>query len=284
MIGIRIIGGLGNQMFQYSTIKSLSLQIGKDFKLDIRGFQKYSRNVFLLDRFNISGLIANEEDYKRYKWSLRRPCRVLQSIGINKIWFQEQNYYYDKNLINLKDNIFLYGYYHSYKYFEKIIEVLREDFTLKKELNGMNRNISEIIKHENSVMVHVRRDDYLTNHKINSDYGICSLEYYKQAIDYVSERVNNPHFIFFSDDFEWTKKTFNLRYPITFVEGNYYEPEIDLFLMSMCKHHIIANSTMSWWGAWLSRWQNKIIISPEKWFRNSKLSTQDLIPNNWIKL
>ena len=131
MIGIRIIGGLGNQLFQYSTIKSLSEKINKEFKLDIRGFKKYPRNVFLLDRFNISGQLANEQDYRNYNWILRRPCKLLQKFGIYKKWYQEKSYYYDKNLNKIKDNIFLYGYYQSFKYFSDIKDTLRKEFTLK---------------------------------------------------------------------------------------------------------------------------------------------------------
>ena len=284
MIGIRIIGGLGNQLFQYSTIKSLSEKINKEFKLDIRGFKKYPRNVFLLDRFNISGQLANEQDYRNYNWILRRPCKLLQKFGIYKKWYQEKSYYYDKNVNKVKDNIFLYGYYQSFKYFSDIKDTLRKEFTLKKNLNQSNSHIRELIEKNNSVMIHIRRDDYLTNSKINNDFGVCSLDYYKKAISFISEKVNTPYFIIFSDDFEWTKNNLHLNFPHTYVEGNYFEPEIDFFLMSKCKHHIIANSTLSWWGAWLSENEKKIIIRPKNWFKNLKLSTHDLIPDDWIKI
>jgi hypothetical protein len=137
------------------------------------------------------------------------------------------------------------------------------------------------------VSVHIRRGDYVTNSHTNAVHGTCSLEYYENAINYISEKVKAPHFFVFSDDYKWALENFkNRSYPVTCISNNADKNYEDLTLMYNCKHHIIANSSFSWWGAWLNPNEDKIVIGPKQWFKSKKQSTdtKDVMPKEWVKM
>ena len=133
--------------------------------------------------------------------------------------------------------------------------------------------------------MHIRRGDYVSNPTTNKLHGTCSLEYYHNAVDIIAAKVSNPHFFIFSDDHEWARNNFKIDYPLTFVAhnnaGKNYE---DMRLMSLCKHHIIANSSFSWWGAWLGSNPKKIVCAPRGWFKDKSLNTNDIIPSDWSRI
>ena len=178
------------------------------------------------------------------------------------------------------------GYWQSPKYFNSIETLIRKEFTFQKPLDSKNLEILNLIKNTISVSIHIRRTDFQI---INSNdiHGFCSLEYYDEAINYIHTNVLMSKFFIFSDDINWAKE--NLKVPMNsyFVSGNTGEKSyIDMQLMSNCNHNIIANSSFSWWGAWLNSNPKKIVIAPKKWFSDEKMNAQtdDLIPAEWIRM
>jgi len=185
----------------------------------------------------------------------------------------------------LPDNIYLEGYWQSEKYFKHIESIIRNDFTYINETDSDNLKILNRIKGSESIAIHFRRGDYINNRKTNEVHGICSMEYYNSAVDYIAQKVSSPYFFIYSDDIEWVKRNLSIKYNKMFVDINTPEKASnDLRLISNCKHQIIANSSFSWWGAWLNQNPEKIVIAPKKWFMDEKRNTSDLIPEKWIRL
>ncbi len=151
--------------------------------------------------------------------------------------------------------------------------------------NGRNKDIGEMIQSFKSVSLHIRRGDYVSNKVTNQVHGVCDLNYYSHAISYIAERISNTHLFVFSDDPEWAKGNLKTEIPTFFVDNNRADKDYeDLKLMRQCKHNIIANSSFSWWGAWLNQNAGKIVIAPKKWFNDKSINTKDLIPEKWIRL
>jgi hypothetical protein len=287
-----IIGGLGNQMFQYAVGRAISLKLHVPLKLDTRDFSAYQLHQgFELDRlFNCNAEIATNNDLTHLlSWQkaklaqklLRKP--QLKSFRLKNL-VVEPDFNYWSGINQLEGNKYLYGYWQSEKYFIELAENIREDFTFKLPLSDKNLEITELISQVNAVSLHVRRGDYVANTNTANTHGVCSLAYYRNAIRFIAEKVKHPYFFMFSDDIEWVKNNLEVSFPHIYVSHNVgVESYNDMRIMSMCMHHIIANSSFSWWGAWLNTNPNKIVISPEKWFAKS-VDTSDLIPKSWIKL
>jgi hypothetical protein len=198
---------------------------------------------------------------------------------------EEKHFHFDPGMLNLPDNVYINGYWQSEKYFKDIEEVLRKDFTVISPINQENQRMLNLINSTDSVSLHVRRGDYVTNPTTNSFHGTCSLDYYAKAVRYIIENISNPHFFLISDDPDWVKENISINKPVTVIDINTTDNGYDdLRLMSKCKHNIIANSSFSWWGAWLNNNPQKIVIAPEKWFLSPELNTKDLIPQGWMKL
>jgi hypothetical protein len=290
MIISNIIGGLGNQMFQYAAGKSLSINKNEEFKIDIRNFKKYFRKFELNTVFDCKINFASKNDLEDIlSWQknlfFQELLKMKQFKFLRKKNFiVEPHFHYWEDVNKLKKNIYLYGYWQSEKYFINNEKDIRKNFQFKQPLIDKNLKISNDIKNSNSVSLHIRRGDYLTNKK-NSFIGICSTDYYKNAISIISSKITNPVFYFFSDEMEWVKKNFTNNLNIKFVDHNdKQKSHFDLQLMSLCRHNIIANSSFSWWGAWLNTNANKIVIAPQKWLQCGSLITKDIIPNSWLQI
>ena len=259
MIISKIQGGLGNQLFQYAYAKHLSYKYNTEVRFDIRFYEldlKPKRD-FVLDRFpntfpntdiNVSliGPLYHIADDFNYK-ELPKP------VGCN--------YYLD-------------GYWQSEKYFKESSDLIRKDFKPSDEI--VTKLSSTPLIDTNTISLHVRRTDYVTS---NGYHPVQSIEYYQKAI----ETIGDYDYIFvFSDDIKWCKD--NLKFDnMVFMEG--FTDIEDLYLMSMCKHNVIANSSFSWWGAWLNNNIDKKVVAPLKWFGDTaNLNTSNIIPDNWIKL
>lgn len=292
MIISQIIGGLGNQMFQYAAGRALSLKKETKLALDISAFDasQMHQGFELNEVFIVSARIASREELKSVLgW--QSPARIRQlvsrkpfSILRSKDLVAEPYFQYWPEINNVSNNCYLSGYWQSEKYFVKAGEQIRADFVFKSPLSGENAELSKKIKQVNSVSLHVRRGDYMNNQKTNATHGVCSLEYYKKAIQYVAERVAQPYFFIFSDDIEWVKENLIIDFPFVYVQHNRSKESYkDMQLMSMCCHHIIANSSFSWWGAWLNPGKGKIVVAPAKWFAN-QTSVRDLFPQGWVTL
>ena len=177
------------------------------------------------------------------------------------------------------------GFWQSEKYFKDVAETIRRDFTIKIPQAGRNKELAALIKSCESVSLHIRRGDYISNPHTKQYHGICDLSYYYLCIEQVGKKVERPHFILFSDDPEWVRENLKVQYPMVLVDHNTTEYAYeDLRLISQCKHHIIANSTFSWWGAWLNSDTDKMVFAPRRWFGTKEQNDADLIPENWMRI
>ena len=287
---VKILGGLGNQMFQYAFAYALSKKKGAEIKLDISGFKAYDLRAYELNLFDISLEIAKIEEANRLKYKeenlLQKIVRKVRRKGLllSDSYYREPHFNFDEKVFDL-ENVYCDGYWQSEKYFKEYRYELLKEFTLKKDLSKQSQVYkNEIVKTE-SVSLHIRRGDYVTNEHTNSVHGTCSLAYYREAILLMKSKLSNPSFYIFSDDLQWARKNFNFIENITIIELDKEIPDHEeMMLMSLCKHNIIANSSFSWWGAWLNQNPNKMVIAPFKWFNDTSKDTSDLIPEIWICL
>lgn len=292
MIIIELMGGLGNQMFQYATGRKLALERNVELKLDISNFDHDSKRTYRLNHFNTIDAIASGEEIKVLRRYDRPSLSTIPSFLKERLkpyyrrhHVKEQQFEYDPNLRNIGNDAYLSGYWQTEKYFSDIRDILRKEFTLKDRLDEANLELLSRILGKNSVSLHIRRGDYITDHKTFQYHGTCSNEYYQNAIGLVGRNIEDPHFFIFSDDMAWVKRNFPISYPHEFVSHNGEEKDyLDMILMLHCRHHIIANSSFSWWGAWLGESGDATIIAPLQWFRNPSLGNRDLLPESWLRI
>lgn len=298
MIIVQLKGGLGNQMFQYAFGRSLALQNNTSLAFDLSSLSNNAdnsrttnRSFELSDVFNVNSTEASVAELKKIKPILYRAVNVFAiKLGLKGIqkskYFIENKFFFDPNIKKVGKDCYLSGYWQSPKYFDVVESLIHDEFTFHRKLDYENLGIESQIRGVNAVSIHIRRTDF-QNLVSNSIHGICSLEYYGEAVKFISTKLANPHFFVFSDDINWAKENLNLPYQCTFISGNSGSKSyIDMQLMSACKHNIIANSSFSWWGAWLNDNPEKIVIAPKNWFANKHLNNQtaDLIPDTWVRL
>ena len=276
MITVRLKGGLGNQMFQYALGRSLSVQNEDSLILDTSYYSPNAvpKRQYDLDIFNI------KFDGVENKKNARNIFLRVQSVFFKKNGI-EKSFDFDPTILNLEGDIYLDGYWQSEKYFKKYENVIREDFTLKNVRDILKEKINEI-QSCNSVALHIRRGDYVGN----SNHPVQDLEYYRDAIIEISKVTQIDKIFVFSDDIPWCKENIKSDYNVEFFIKEDYNTtdQEEMILMSKCKHFIIANSSFSWWGAWLSNNPNKIVVAPERWFFDKDKNTTDLLPIDWIKI
>lgn len=290
MIISKIFGGLGNQMFQYSFGKYLSIKNNDVLFFDTSFYKtrdkkrRFSLNVFYIDHNKIA--TRKEILVILGIYNNRIIKKIAKMINVkNKYLLEEKSFEFNDKFKKCKEkNVYLDGYFQSEKYFKEIDKIIKDDFHLKDGLLGEQaKMIKKNILKKESVSIHIRRGDYISNPVINKYHGVLTLEYYQKAINIIKSKTNNPVFYVFSDDTEWCKNNLNnLSNDLIFIEKQKdYE---DLELMKNCTHNIIANSSFSWWGAWLNENPNKIVIAPKNWFSDKTINTNDLIPETWIKI
>ena len=285
---VKFHGGLGNQMFQYCFYERL-LKENYEVLADTSFFKKVKvHNGLEIEKlFNIK-LNKIDKKMENFLFSKNKIIKLKRSIlkKINR--FKIYTYFdtvYDESII-IKSNKYSFyeGYWQSEKYFKGIEEKIKKIFIFPQITEEKNLKILENIEKYSSVSIHVRRGDYVGHPQLD---GLAPIEYYEKAIEYIKKNINNPKFFIFSNDLLWCKKNLPLQqneYEV--VEENFGEKSYrDMQLMSLCKHNIIPNSSFSWWGAWLNRNPQKIVIAPERWFtRESKFLYEDIIPKEWIKI
>lgn len=302
MLIVAIFGGLGNQMFQYATARSLATKLSIPLKLDLtllkdRTERKdFTYREYELDMFNISTEVATKEEISAYvpnlwnasKWEKR--YFLLKRIGRNRhLYLEKQLYTYEHRIQQLKDSTYLYGYFQNEQYFKDSRSLLLSDFAYKKPFSAASSLLIEQINSEiNPVSIHVRRGDYVASESVAAYHGCCGLSYYEEAIARMEVLTKKPVFYVFSDDVEWARKHISRLHPrMVIIENTPGKSNAeDMILMSHCKHNIIANSSFSWWGAWLNSYESKRIIAPARWTKREDINqmAQQTCPSEWIRI
>lgn len=293
MIIVHLSGGLGNQMFQYAAGKALALRRKTGVCLDVSSFEGYAlHNGFELKRiFDCPATLVSDREIRQvFGWrAIPRVRWLLSRSGLafllGKHFAIEPDFSYWRGYEQAPADCYLYGYWQSEKYFLDVAASIRDDFQFKGPLSEANAKVAEQIAAADAVSLHVRRGDYLKNPVTLAKHGVCSLEYYRAAIARIAEQVEHPVFFVFSDDIAWVREHLAIEHPCVYVGHNSgVESFNDMRLMSMCRHHIIANSSFSWWGAWLAQSPGQIVIAPEPWFNDRSIDTKDLLPGHWLRL
>lgn len=287
-------GGLGNQMFQYAAARRLAYHHNTELKLDLSLFNScqtgFTPRSYQLANFNIQATVASSREVAEitgkgisYIESKLKHLRQLTGFSQSSYSvFKEHHFHFDQSVFDLPDNTYMDGYWQSERYFKDIADVIRQDFFVVTLPGEKNVKLADYISTVSAVSLHVRRGDYVTNPTASRHHGVCSSEYYRKAVALILQSVDNPHLFVFSDEPDWCASHLRLPAQTHFVNHNNNNPHDDLRLMRLCRHHIIANSSFSWWGAWLSSSPNKIVICPKKWFNNTRRCTNDLIPEKWL--
>lgn len=289
MIIVRLKGGLGNQMFQYALGRVLAIKNNTELKIDTSYLNSdiitVTKRDFDLDIFNL------DFDILQYK-----DIPFINRIHKNKIYIKicaafkkffkikgtEVSFNFNSDFLNLSGDVYLDGYFQSPKYFNEYQDVIRKDFIFK---NNFSENIISLMKEineQNSLCIHVRRGDYVGN----AYHDVVGREYYSRGVEKIKNLKKIDKIYIFSDDIDWCGKNMNFDLPVMFVGMEYAGSKNSghMALMSSCKYFIIANSSFSWWTAWLSSHPEKIVIAPKKWFGDPNIDTSDLIPEDWVRI
>jgi hypothetical protein len=257
---VKLKGGLGNQLFQYAYGRALELS-GEKIIFDTSFFNGNKAKI------------DTARDFKLNNYNIETKAK-FENVKTNTLL--------DKVLVRLglKNE-----FYQGEKYFKNIENNIRKEFTLKNPLSSLGLIWQDKINNSaNSVLLHIRRGDYVFNKETNSFHGSLDMDYYEKAIAKIVEEVgNNIELFVFSDDMDWAKENIKFNYPTNFSDPLIKDYE-QMHLMSLCKHDIIANSTFSWWGAWLNMNPQKIVIAPKMWLRNKSSAELDILPSGWITI
>lgn len=302
---VKIMGGLGNQMFQYAFGLALSTYTGEDVLFDKTSFEIEKKQEvnnsgfnkdgvavrdYELDIFNLDIKFATKKQIKqcineriigsRIPGFLRKIFKESGQISNNIITESVVNVY-EQELFDIKGDAYYQGYFQCEKYFNNIDNLIRKAFEFPPASSQKNQDIIEqIFNSKDAVSLHVRRGDYLNLAVVDKDL-CCPISYYQKAIDYIKQNTEEPKFFVFSDDIEWTKENIDTGCQTFFIDFNKDNNSFeDLRLMSLCKHNILANSSFSWWGGWLNNNPNKIVIAPTPWVS----ADTNHICDSWVQI
>lgn len=289
MFIVEITGGLGNQMFQYAFGKAVSIANKCPLKLDLTLYETYEDHEYSLAPFFIEAEIATKKEILSYRYLNGSVVDKIKRriFGMKPRVLNEKDLSYDASYKLVKSPSYLKGFWQCEKYFESIQPLIREHFNIKIPPSPSNQILLDKIKTIDAVSLHIRRGNYISVDANYKRHGTCSIEYYQKAIEMIKTYTGNPVFYIFSNDIPWAKENLKIDSPHTFVDINTEKTDYeDLRLMTSCKYHIIANSTFSWWAAWLSTRENKKIIAPKQWFLDDELNRQaySIVPESWEKI
>lgn len=295
MIIVKLTGGLGNQLFQYAIGRAISEKTGSKLLLDIRSYEWDKLRRYELSHFLINASIAKVEDIEFTKSSKIAffDRLFLKIFGkeipyYRKAYIKEPSFSFDLNFSNYRtSNVYLEGYWQSENYFSSIRFQLLNEICVREDKFSKNFHIykNKINSTLSAISIHIRRGDYVENPESTAFHGLCDLDYYTNAMQLIEQTTTNPLYFVFSDDKEYVYEIFGARENVCIIQNLSFDFE-EMFLMSMCKHNIVANSSFSWWGAWLNQHGGKIVIAPKRWFTNEEMQhkTKDLLPHTWIRL
>jgi hypothetical protein len=281
MVITRLTGGLGNQLFQYAAARSLSEASGQPLTLDISYFGGRDIRKFALEPFDLPGRLWRHGIPPYRARQIKLIDSAAAAIAARARVLREAQYEYYGDLATAGGKTYLIGHWQSPKYFSDIQAQLRTAVSAV-QLGGPAQNIEQRLSTSNSVAIHVRRGDYVVDLKAAERLGTLGLDYYERAFAEIRANIDDAAFFVFSDDIEWCKANLDLPGADFITETS--SPHEDLILMSRARHNVIANSSFSWWGAWLGAPEGRIVISPSRWFAGLNQSTDDLIPDSWLRL
>lgn len=297
MIVPRILGGLGNQMFQYALGRRLSLERGEPLRLDVSGLKRGGLRTLGLNHLALDPVYSSVEEVRALKSVVARfpenivprkwiPRSLRRDQPVSERHYKEvEGFRFDPQVLTAPSPLYLDGYWQSERYFDSIQDVIHADFRVRTPLSGKNAHVAQAIAECESVSLHVRRGDYASNPEIRAVHGLCSLEYYATAVTHMIGALRAPRFFVFSDDHSWTARHLELPGNSVFVDHNSAASDYeDLRLMSRCRHHVIANSSFSWWGAWLNARADKIVVAPRRWVVDTMWTCPDICPPDWVRL
>lgn len=287
MITVKLQGGLGNQMFQYAVAKTLAIKNNSGVQLDVSDYNiRNSNEKFTARKYELNQLSINAK-LRHQPFLNNSLLKRIRNKFIGQKFYFEKGLMHDSNVLSLKGSIYLEGYFQNEIYFSEIRELLLKEFS-----SSLSNNMDFITKRSEmqekySVAVHIRRGDYSSNSYINSVHGTCSKEYYLEAFDYLENKFGNIRYYFFSDDLNWSLNHLAGKREIIPVHFNSPDSHIlEMQLMREAHSLIIANSSFSWWGAWLNNNPEKIVIAPRNWFVDpvKNMQSTQIVPQPWIRL
>lgn len=288
---VSLYGGLGNQLFQYATGLALAQRQQAELVLDLSWFEsvKTNQNVtsrrYALSPFGVKHKVLPVRSKGSFYYRLARRFGLPAKDNLGVPIYFEKHYHFDEQLDQMSLPIHLDGYWQSYRYFESIKPLLIKKIAQPSQLDALNQAMLTDIQSSHSVCIHVRRGDYVSNPSAAKQHGTCSVAYYQTAIKEMVARQQPIKFFIFSDDTEWAKSNLTFAEEHVFVDINDDKNvHFDLWLMCACRDFIVANSSLSWWAAWLSQHPEKHVIAPEHWFAGGKQNTKDLVPRLWKRL
>jgi len=296
---VRLTGGLGNQLFQFAAAKVLQNKFGGNVVID----DSYYANQPKKDTLRNLEIFQFNVEYTR-KSNRREQTNIRNAVLIHKVLTripvlnQPSLIYKASRLINIyseelflnnvvpKENDCLIGHFQNYNFLKDQLVSIQDEFSLAPEVKEQMLGLDAyryITEHDNTIAIHIRRGDYVSNKNASAFHGLCGIDYYKKALEFFAVKISEPNYVFFSDDIEWVKEAFSWVPNAYYVEHNVPTfSAVDMFLMSLCKHNIIANSTYSWWGAFLNRNSEKIVICPQQWTLGH--SIDQLYVDGWVKI
>ncbi|TDB63467.1 alpha-1,2-fucosyltransferase [Arundinibacter roseus] len=292
MIVVKLQGGLGNQLFQYATAKAVAMVHQTEVAFDGQFFATSSlQNIHTPRQYELNNVgiafrkpsLLDQISYEMLA-NTKIAGKFLRRLRSARIYAENKSNYTSEIFEKTTSNTYLKGFFQSERYFLSIRPILLREILLDY---SEAPTYAEQIMSTQAVSLHIRRGDYISLPAAAQFHGICSLDYYSNAIDYIQSKITNPHIYVFSDEIDWAKNKLKASVPLTFVDhANPVSAHTDLSLMHLCKHHILANSTYSWWGAWLNPSPKKIVIAPKIWFADHSAQefTDDLLPASWIRL
>lgn len=292
-VQVQLLGGLGNQMFQYAAGRALADRTGSEVVLDVSEFATYTLRRYELGTMHVRAQVtpavpapaaapAAAGPLVRKARSLMR--RIFPRREPGTVLYRERSFAFDPQAGQQNPPVRLEGYWQSEKYFSDAAAAIRRDFTLAGEPDAANRAVLDRMQGTCAVSLHVRRGDYVTNPTAAAFHGSCSPEYYRQAVDHIAQRSGPLTLFVFSDDQDWVRQNMQFAHPTVHVDCNPPERGVwDMHLMKHCSHHVVANSSFSWWGAWLNPSPGKIVAAPRRWFTDPAIDTSDLIPASWVR-
>lgn len=296
---VRIMGGLGNQLFQYAFGKSIAKESNKEVAYDLSWFDlgaDYDHDNLYLDYFETNYRVADESEvnsifplgrrgkrlaeryYKKSPLAAQTVFNYYRDIDPNTGYVQNAGpfkFRYSPKVYQTGNTAYFDGYWQVKQYVDSVSELLRDELVFQEPSTDEDRKVLSQINQSDSVSIHLRRGDYTANNMT------IPLDYYAEAIEKIQSRIEKPSFYVFSDDIEWVENELEINSDTTYVDHNNAETCYeDLRLMSECDHNIIANSTFSWWGAWLNQTENKTVIAPQIWL-GRQTDEVDLLPESW---